>query len=487
VSLTLKPGEVVGLIGPNGAGKTTFIDAVTGFNRATGEITLDGTRIDRWGPRRRSRAGIGRSFQTLELFESLTVRENLRVASESRDLIAYLTDLVRPGKAPLAPAAIVALREFGLETDLDRRPEELPYGRRRLVAIARAVAGAPSVLLLDEPAAGLDDGETAELGRLVRRLADEWGLAVLLVEHDVALVLDVSDRVVVLDKGEQLAEGTPAEIRSNAAVVQAYLGEPLGPEAQIEAAARTAPRSTEAPLLVTRGLSAGYGDLAAVRDLDLEVRPGEIVALLGPNGAGKTTTLLTIAGELRPLAGDVECLGARRHAPLHTRVRRGLGFVSEERAVFTSLSTGSNLRLGGGPSEDAIALFPELEPLMRRRAGLLSGGEQQMLTLGRALAAQPRLLLVDELSLGLAPLVVRRLLLAVRAAADQGVGVLLVEQHATEALSIADHVVVLRRGRVALSGTAAELRGRVGDIESTYLTGVGAATRPESDASEHDA
>ena len=195
---------MLGLIGPNGAGKTTFIDAVTGFNRATGEVVLDGVRVDRWSPRRRSRAGIGRSFQTLELFESLTVRENLRVASERRDLLAYLTDLVRPGKPPLAPAAVVALREFGLEADLDRRPDELPYGRRRLVAIARAVAGAPSVLLLDEPAAGLDDGETAELGRLVRRLADEWGLAVLLVEHDVALVLDVSDRVVVLDKGEQL-------------------------------------------------------------------------------------------------------------------------------------------------------------------------------------------------------------------------------------------------------------------------------------------
>jgi branched-chain amino acid transport system ATP-binding protein len=221
-----------------------------------------------------------------------------------------------------------------------------------------------------------------------------------------------------------------------------------------------------------RGLAAGYDDLAAVHDLDLEVRAGEVVALLGPNGAGKTTTLLTIAGELPPLAGEVSCLGVSRRAPLHRRVRQGLGFVPEERAVFTSLSAGANLRLRPGAAKGAIELFPELAPLLRRRAGLLSGGEQQMLTLGRALAADPKLLLIDELSLGLAPLVVARLLLSVRAAADRGVGVLLVEQHAGEALSVADRVVVLRRGRVALQGSSAELREHVGELESAYLSGL---------------
>jgi sulfate-transporting ATPase len=473
VSLTVRPGEVLGLIGPNGAGKTTLIDAATGFVRATGEIALDGRRVDRWSPRRRAAAGIARSFQTLELFESLTVVENLRVASEPRDRRAYLTDLVWPRRMALAPTAVAAVREFGLEPDLDRRPDELPYGRRRLVAIARAVAAAPSVLFLDEPAAGLSDEETAELGNLIRRLAREWGIAVLLVEHDVALVLDVCDRVVVLDEGRHLAEGTPEEVRHAPDVIAAYLGAPVDAgEPAAPAAAASAPVAASAPLVSVRGLDAGYGDLAAVRDLDLDVRAGEVVALLGPNGAGKTTTLLTIAGELPPLAGDVRCLETSRRAPLHTRVRRGLGFVPEERAVFTSLSAGSNLRLRPGATKGAIELFPELEPLLRRRAGLLSGGEQQMLTLGRALAGAPKLLLVDELSLGLAPLVVQRLLLAVRAAADRGVGVLLVEQHAGEALSVADRVVVLRRGRVALEGSAAELREHVGELESAYLSGL---------------
>ena len=156
----------------------------------------------------------------------MTVRENLQTASDRRDRWSYVTDLVWPVRPRLGPHARAAVREFGLEDDLDRRPDELPFGRRRLVAIARAVAAGPSVLMLDEPAAGLDDGETAELGRLVGRLAREWGMGVLVVEHDVELVLGTCDRVCVLDSGRHLATGTPEEIRADPAVVAAYLGEP---------------------------------------------------------------------------------------------------------------------------------------------------------------------------------------------------------------------------------------------------------------------
>ena len=227
VSLEVQPGEVVGLIGPNGAGKTTLIDVVTGFTRPQlGHVSLDETRVDGWSARRRARAGLARSFQSLELFEDMTVRDNLRTASDRRDPLAYLTDLVWPGNPPLSGTAIAAVREFGLEDDLERRPGELPYGRRRLVGIARAVATRPSVLLLDEPAAGLDEHETAELGDLVRRLAKEWGLAVLLVEHDVALVMSTCDRIVALDFGRVIASGTPDAIRDDEAVVAAYLGQP---------------------------------------------------------------------------------------------------------------------------------------------------------------------------------------------------------------------------------------------------------------------
>ena len=228
----------------------------------------------------------------------------------------------------------------------------------------------------------------------------------------------------------------------------------------------------ESPLLECRALAAGYGAVAVVRDLDLRVESGEVVALIGPNGAGKTTTLLTLAGELPVISGEVVFRGQATKAPLFRRARQGMGFVTEERSVFMSLSTEENLRIGRVSRADAIDLFPELEPLMGRTAGLLSGGEQQMLTLARAVARAPRLLLVDELSLGLAPVVVKRLLQTVRrVASEQSTGILLVEQHVRHALEIADRVYVMQRGRVVMSGTAEEVRGRIDEIEATYLSG----------------
>lgn len=224
-------------------------------------------------------------------------------------------------------------------------------------------------------------------------------------------------------------------------------------------------------LIEAQAVSAGYGSLAAVRDLDLHVDEGEVVALLGPNGAGKTTTIMTLAGVQQPLSGTVELYGEPTRKPLHSRARRGLALVPEERSVFMQLSTNGNLRLGRGAVANALDMFPELEPLLRRKAGLLSGGEQQILTLARALASEPRVLLADELSLGLAPLVVRRLMAAVRAAADRGVGVLLVEQQARQALEVADRAYVMRRGQIELQGPAKELAGQLADIEQSYLAG----------------
>jgi branched-chain amino acid transport system ATP-binding protein len=222
-------------------------------------------------------------------------------------------------------------------------------------------------------------------------------------------------------------------------------------------------------LLEARGLCAGYGKLAAVDGLDLTLGAGEVVALLGANGAGKTTTILTLAGEFKPLGGELRWRGVPMRASLAGRTRDGLGLVLEERSVFARLTVAENLNIGRGRAADAVELFPELEPHLKRRAGLLSGGQQQMLAVGRALAARPAALLIDELSLGLAPLLVERLLQAVRDAAASGVGVLLVEQHVSQALSVADRGYVLRRGRVALEGSRAELAQRTEEIERVYL------------------
>ncbi len=223
-------------------------------------------------------------------------------------------------------------------------------------------------------------------------------------------------------------------------------------------------------VLAARGLCAGYGAIRVVHDLDFEVAPGEVLAILGPNGAGKTTTLRTLAGSLPPLDGQVEIDGSATRAPLHRRARQGLGFVTEERSVFSTLTTRQNLQVGRGcdPAK-TVKMFPELEPLLGRRAGLLSGGEQQMVTLGRALARPLKVLLADELSLGLAHKVVDRLLLAVRQAADEGLAVVLVEQHVARVLKIADRAIVLRQGRVEIEGTAAEVGARLTDIEELYL------------------
>ncbi|MEU7816727.1 branched-chain amino acid ABC transporter permease/ATP-binding protein [Pseudonocardia sp. NPDC049154] len=226
LDLTVEPGEIVGLIGPNGAGKSTAVEGITGFipNALSGRVLLDGQPIDSWSRDRRARQGLGRSFQSLELFDDMTVLENLQAASEPQDVKAYVTDLVAPGRTRVSAACLAAIREFGLEEYLHVRPTELPYGRRRLVAIARAVAAEPSVLLLDEPAAGLDEVESRELGDLIIRLAREWGMAVLLIEHDVSMVMRLCDRIYALEFGKCIASGTAAEIRTDERVVASYLG-----------------------------------------------------------------------------------------------------------------------------------------------------------------------------------------------------------------------------------------------------------------------
>ena len=228
VSLSVEPGEIVGLIGPNGAGKTTVIDAITGFvGQRTGTITLGDDSVAKLSASRRVTRGIARSWQSLELFEDVSVFENLLVAADDWQWWHSLRSLISPGRPSLSQAASAAAEDFGLLEHLDQLAADLPYGLRRLAAIARAVALNPSVLLLDEPAAGLSSTERTELAALVRSLAADWGMGILLVEHDVDLVLGVCDRVVVLNFGQVIADGTPTEIRADRGVALAYLGAPM--------------------------------------------------------------------------------------------------------------------------------------------------------------------------------------------------------------------------------------------------------------------
>ncbi|MDA9241415.1 branched-chain amino acid ABC transporter permease/ATP-binding protein [bacterium] len=258
VSYELRPGTVTGLIGPNGAGKTSLIDAISGFAAAEGSVLVDDLDISKLSPTRRARSGVARSFQSLELFEDSTVFENLSVAADPQDLRSYLRDLVWPVNPPFPPEVVRAIVEFQLDHDLHRDVKDLSYGKRRLLAIARAVAMHPSILMLDEPAAGLSSSESEELAVVVRRLAEEWGMAVLVVEHDMNFVMGVCDQVMVLDFGNLIAAGPPEDIRSNPAVIAAYLGDETDEDTttdddDVDAMQRDGDRTTAASVATARG------------------------------------------------------------------------------------------------------------------------------------------------------------------------------------------------------------------------------------------
>jgi branched-chain amino acid transport system ATP-binding protein len=224
VTLKIEPGRIVGLIGPNGAGKTSFVDGLTGYAATSGgAITLNGLEVTKLRAHKRARAGIVRTFQSVELFDDLTVRENVLIGGQDPRILRALAQLVVPGRAVSEESVDWALDVMGLFDVGDRMPTELSFGRRKKAGVARAIARRPPLLLLDEPAAGLDPEETKELGQRLSELPGQ-GIGVLLIDHDMSLVLEICDEVYVLDFGQLIAHGTPQEIRTNQDVINAYLG-----------------------------------------------------------------------------------------------------------------------------------------------------------------------------------------------------------------------------------------------------------------------
>jgi branched-chain amino acid transport system ATP-binding protein len=532
LELRVEGGTIHGLIGPNGSGKTTALNVISGLYQPDGgQVRLAGRSIAGLPPHRLAGLGLARTFQNLRLFGELTVLENVQVGQHRRcrpPLAATLLGLPAAGEAERGSAVEAAelARQLGLGGMLALQAQDLAHGRQRQVELARALAARPTLLLLDEPAAGLSGAEIAALRELIEHARAE-GLTVLLVEHHLDLILDLCDRVTVLDRGRAIADGTPAEIRSDPAVARAYLGSRTAfesntpgprpqvagsPTSSVQRPASSGPvqRRSEMPrpaavnedsgtfnlspgtadlvpgtrgaLLEVQRATVRYGRVTAVDKLDLEVWRGEIVAVLGANGAGKSTLLRAVSGLVALAEGSIRLDG--RHLgsiAAYRRPRLGLTQVPEGRLVFADQPVEDNLRLGAyhrtfrpgraeiqADLERLLARFPALAERRRVSAGSLSGGEQQQLAIARALMARPTLLLLDEPSLGLAPILVDQVFELIAELRQEGVTILLVEQLAYRALDLADRAYVLQTGRRVLSGAASAVARDPG-LEAAYL------------------
>ncbi len=461
ISLKVSAGSIHSLIGPNGAGKTTLFNMLTGLiPHDRGSITFKGRDIGKLKVYERTRLGMSRSFQVVSLPANLTALEAVRVAAQaSSPRRASLWRNAYSLSQPLERAWAL-LKAVGLEDKAAEITSNLPHGEQRLLDIAVTMATSADLLLLDEPLAGLADTDRQRIGALIRRLAGHY--TILLIEHDIDRVIELSERITVLHQGHLIADGDPQSVVSNPDVIKAYLGEQSeGVEILPSMVQRPASEPRQAILTLT-GVVSGYEGSSVLDGLSLDVHEGEAVALLGRNGVGKTTTLYTIMGLLAASGGTLQFDGTDISRLSPNRVNRlGLAIVPQGRRIFPNLTILDNLliarRPGGWTVDDVFDLFPKLGSLHGSLGGNLSGGEQQMLAIARALMAPARLILLDEPFEGLAPAIVSEVLEAV-VQLRKRTSILLVEQRIDLALKIVDRAYVMVNGRVAYEGTADDLQ-----------------------------
>ncbi|WP_043839436.1 branched-chain amino acid ABC transporter ATP-binding protein/permease [Muricoccus aerilatus] len=463
VSFTVEDKQLHALIGPNGAGKTSAFNLLSGmFPLDRGHVLLDGQRVDGMPPHAITRAGLGRSFQITNLFPGLSVEENIRLAVQARHPARFSLFRDASRIADLRDDTTELLRWTGMAGVEDAEAGSLSYGGQRLLDMGLALATRPRILLLDEPLAGLAAAERERVGDLIKTLSAD--IPVLLVEHDIDRVFRMADRVTVMADGEVLVDGSVADARDDARVQAVYLG--AGAHALAEKPRPSAVQ--DAPLLVLEKVNTFYGKSHILNDISLTVRQNEVVALLGRNGAGKSTLLKTLIGTARPGSGSITLAGDPIAGMTPDKVaRRGVGFVPQGRALFAGMTVGENLGLGRlkritgagvhWEQERILEYFPRLRERWNVAADRLSGGEQQMVAVARALSGDTRLLLLDEPFEGLSPAVTEELFETFDKL-RQEVSIIIVDHHLDLALAISDRTVALERGTVQWSGESRLLR-----------------------------
>src|SRR6056297_2093090 len=440
--ISVDKDELVGLIGPNGAGKTTIFNMLTGVYTPTkGSIHIGGKNAVGKTPYQIVKLGGARTFQNIRLFKDLPVIDNIKIAYHHEVDYNILNGVFRTkkfwqGEKKAYENSIDFLKIFEMEDYADTLAKNLPYGKQRKLEIARALATKPKILMLDEPAAGMNPQETKELMETIHFIKDKFDIAILLIEHDMNLVMGVCERIVVIDYGKIIAKGTPDEIKNN-------------PD--------------------------------AIKQLSFHVNEGEIVTLIGANGAGKTTTLKTISRILDPTHGiikyrDEDMLKIHPHQIIDL----GIAHVPEGRRIFSKMTVSENLQMGAFIRKDKREIqddlsmvfkrFPRLKERYKQIAGTLSGGEQQMLAIGRALMSRPKMILMDEPSMGLAPILVEQIFDIINTINNAGTTILLVEQNAKQALEVADRGYVLETGKIIAEGTGKELL-QDEKVKEAYLGG----------------
>jgi branched-chain amino acid transport system ATP-binding protein len=487
-SLRLEDGEIHGLIGPNGSGKSTAFNVITGlYKPVSGDIrqggrSLIGLRTDEIAAR-----GIGRTFQNLRLFGAMTVIENVMLGTHlsSKPPGSFSTLLSLPSfqrhETEVRERSITVLDSLHIVDYAREIAGNLPYGVQKRVDLARSIVARPKVLLLDEPAAGLTEHESRQLIDLIREIHGKFDFSLLLVEHDMHFVSNLCSRITAIDFGRFLAEGTPAEVRANGQVITAYLGTGrLSDRGRTSAIGANGPESKSVePVIEAQGLEVRYGAVPALHGISLTAAEGAITAIVGANGAGKSTLLAAISGVVPAHKGSILYRGrAITRWSCEERVAEGIVLCPEARRLFPEMTVQENLLLGAYKARDRSAvtqtlekvftLFPRIAGRRNQRAGTLSGGEQQMVAIGRALMADPLVLLLDEPSLGLAPNLVELIFETIVEISRSRTSIILVEQNASMALEIADHGYVMETGKVTLHGVAAELKARQDFVEA-YL------------------